>query len=288
MTIDLKCKRILLDFYNNWLEHLRLFPRESGYADVGLCRGLRMYISDEFRASSSEYSYQTGPLKTTDQRKPFRLFLLDDDQQVYEYFKFLISQLNYDVELTFVQNLEDALKYISLKRFDLYLLDYDLGYGKGGLDFYRENLSFLTCEVVLHTSRDISILSDANCNYEQKPMPLGSLNHRMDELYEKRLKILLVEDSKLTQMAWEMYQGEHNIQCVDSPEEALGIIEKQEFDLYVLDYYFDNSQMNGANLGHKILEIRPDSRIVIASGTEINDKAFKTMDKTSFEVRRAF
>ncbi|UGV23887.1 hypothetical protein [Escherichia phage BI-EHEC] len=53
MTIDLKCKRILLDFYNNWLEHLRLFPRESGYADVGLCRGLRMYISDEFRAEHS-------------------------------------------------------------------------------------------------------------------------------------------------------------------------------------------------------------------------------------------
>jgi signal transduction histidine kinase/CheY-like chemotaxis protein len=239
----------------------------------------------EFKPNSAEYNYQIIKAQAPDNLKPFRLFLLDDDHQVYEYFSFLISQCDFDVELTFVQNLEDAQKSISSKRYDLYILDYDLGSGKTGLDFYRENLSFLGHEVVIHSSREQGIVMNANCAYEQKPMPLENLQQLMSKTYAERLKVLLVDDSKLTQMAWEMFQGSHNLVTMSSPEEALEIIQQQHFDLYVLDFYFDNSQMNGSDLGRKIREIKPEANIVIASGAELQNSEFKTMDKMLFEVR---
>lgn len=48
MTTNVQCKKILLEFYRNWLDHLRIFPKESCYADVGLCRGLRIFVAENY------------------------------------------------------------------------------------------------------------------------------------------------------------------------------------------------------------------------------------------------
>ena len=245
-------------------------------------------IMEDFMTSSDAYTYEKVETKKYSKMRSLRIFLFDDDTQVYDYFQFIIKNLDFDIELVFASDLGNAREIVRSKRFDLYILDYDLGGATTGLDFYKENLGFLTSEVVLHTNRDKAVLNQEKCLYQSKPIAIESLVKICEDAYAKRLMILLADDSELTLMAWEMFHGRHNIITVDSPEKALATLESgtHQFAMCVLDFYFDNSAMNGSDLALKIRQLRPAMKIVIASNTETNIENILSIQKNAFEVRR--
>lgn len=242
----------------------------------------------EFLKVSKDYTYEIKLGHLSDKRS-LRILLLDDDVQVEEYFKFLIQNLPFQVEFTFASHFETAKTLIQSKRFDLYILDYDLGDTRTGLDFYQECLPYLSSEVVIHSGRDQSIVKGEKCGHHKKPMTFEELKSLCEKVFESRLKILLIDDSELTRMTWEMFHGKQNIDLADSPEEGLKLLsEKRDIQLCVVDYYFDNSQTNGEQLALKIKELYPEMKIVLASNTDVSISGFKTIEKTHFEVRNLF
>ncbi|MBA2403926.1 MAG: GHKL domain-containing protein [Bdellovibrionales bacterium] len=240
---------------------------------------------EEFKSSSAAYTYETTSTVAFSDLRPLRIFVMDDDAQVYEYFSFLVNQLNFEVELSFYQSVAEAKKAVREKRFDLYILDYDLGHSETGFDFYKQELSYLSSEVVIHTNRDMSVLNGAPCGYQQKPMPLDYLIKTAEDVYSKRLITMLVDDSELSVMAWELFNGKHNVISYSSPEAALKGAASTKFDVCVLDYYFDNSPMNGENLGVEIQKLYPEMEIFISSNADDLKTQFPVLAKTFFNIR---
>lgn len=119
-------------------------------------------------------------------------------------------------------------------------------------------------------------------------MSIETLVRICEDAYAKRLMILLADDSELTLMAWEMFHGRHNIITVDSPEKALAALESgtHQFAMCVVDYYFDNSAMNGSDLALRIQQLRPGIKVVMASSAENNVENILSIQKNAFEVRR--
>lgn len=239
----------------------------------------------QFYKASQDYNYEIKKTLLSEKR-PLRIFLLDDDSQVEEYFKFLIQNLPFQVEFTFASHFDTARTLVQSKRFDLYILDYDLGDTRNGMDFYHECLPFLSKEVVIHSGREEGIIRGEKCVHHKKPMSFEEISVLCGQVYESRLKVLLIDDSELTRMTWEMFHGRQNIELADSPEAALKVLsEKNDIDLCVVDYYFDNSQMNGEMLARKIKELNPEMKIILSSNAELSSSEFKTIDKTHFDVR---
>lgn len=239
----------------------------------------------EFHPASSAYSYES-PVLPESKLRPLRIFLLDDDVQVHEYFQFLVKNLPFDVDLTFVSHYEMAPATVKAKRFDLYILDYDLGAEKTGEGFHKEHLGHLSDEVVIHSNRDL----EKSHQQIKKPMAFEDLQSVCESVYAKRLRILLVDDSELTLMAWEMFHGSHNIQVCPSPESALLFLEKESthLDVCVTDYYFDNSQMRGEDLARKIEALKYSLKVVVASNSALELQGRKTIEKNAFDVRGIF
>lgn len=242
---------------------------------------------NEFLPNLTSYQSPVVQANETKKTRPLRIFLLDDDSQVHEYFKFIVNNLSFDVKLEYAADWESGLELIKKKRFDLYILDYDIGPQKNGLDFYHEHLSFLTDEVVIHTNRDMELFKHLAIQCQSKPISEKTLEDICERLYQKRTNILLVDDSDLTLMGWKIYHGEHNVVGASSPEEALEILsfQSQEFDLCVLDYYFDNSKLNGVELADKIRKIKPSLEIIVCSNSELDLTELKVIPKNHFEIR---
>lgn len=241
--------------------------------------------SSEILNHSRDYSYDVKKEQKAGKR-PLRIFLLDDDLQVHEYFQFLSQTTDFDVELTFVSHVEAAKEAVKAKRFDLYILDFDLSGDKTGLDFYLENIPYLSREVVIHSNRDKINLENVHCRHFKKPMGPDELVQLCESAWELRTKVLLVDDGPLTLMAWEMFHGAHNIQTIDSPEAAVEFIAKgNKVDICVLDYYFDNSRMNGEALALKLKEINKELNIVLASNIDQAVPGLKNIHKSDFDIR---
>lgn len=240
-------------------------------------------LNYDFKSSSSDYSYDVKVLAENTAR-PIRILLLDDDLQVHDYFKFLIQKLPFAVDLTFISHFESARDAVRAKRFDLYILDYDLGSDKTGLDFYQQYLPYLKSNVVIHSNR-----GKAQDSFEHmtKPMSYEDLEKLCESAYETRIKVLLVDDSELTLMAWEMFHGKHNIHLANSPEAALNLLEKGTagIDICVVDYYYDNSRMNGEILAEKIKALKLSLKVVLASNSELSVPGYQSIDKNQFDVR---
>ena len=268
---------------------IEVFNRSEGVAfvlklKVGTHKGL--IDMNEFKKSSNDYSYAVHSNIPASKLPQVRILLLDDDAQVFEYFKFLVINLNFEVELNFASNFEEGAKKVAEKRYDLYILDYDLGDEQTGLDFYQLHLARLKTEVVIHSNREAINIPNIDCVFEQKPMMADSLLKHIDHALASALQLLVVDDSELTLMAWTMFHGTHNIKTFSLPSEAIEYSKNvdNKIDLCVLDYYFDNQAMTGDELGEEILKLRPGVDIVIASSSAPEGK-FQRIEKSHFEVR---
>ncbi|MES2527008.1 MAG: ATP-binding protein [Bdellovibrionota bacterium] len=251
------------------------------------CDTVDVVKEEGFKPSSLDYGYMNKTSEKAGEQK-LRILILDDDTQVFDYFSFLSTSSPYPLELVYVTNVEEALKAINQKRFDLYLLDYDLGSdSKTGLDFYREHLSFLGPEVVIHSNREVAEVTDLKCTYVRKPLSSERFYELLQQSDRDRLRVMLVDDSELVLEAWTLFHGRHNLITCRSPEEALKLIAQgHRPDMAVLDYYFDNSGMNGSQLGRELKTILTKTTVLISSAVKHNDVQFPIIGKNDFDVRK--
>lgn len=240
-----------------------------------------------FKAKSADYSYVSKNKIAATENRNLRILLLDDDRYVYEYFQDFIKKAPFEIELVHTGDVDRAKEALKAKRFDLYILDYDLGSNTTGLDFYHENLNFLKNNVVLHSNRDRSTINNIDINLYPKPMPLETFIELCEQAFKTRLRLLLVEDSKLISLAWKMFHGKHNILCVSSPEEALAFLgnDPTSVDICVLDYYYDWIEMNGEDLGDKIRLLFPELKIIISTSASFQTSRYLSVKKNAYEVR---
>jgi CheY-like chemotaxis protein len=104
-----------------------------------------------------------------------RIFLLDDDVYVKEYFGFLLEDLPVETRLTYCSNSEEAVKATENEKYDLYFLDFDLGDGKTGLEFCRQHLKERAREVIFHTGRSAEDLEEFCKQHRSKPISRADL-----------------------------------------------------------------------------------------------------------------
>ncbi len=228
----------------------------------------------DFLSTSSEYGYSAKSISVENR---LRVFILDDDSQVFEYFRFLSDS----VDFTFISSYAEAEKEVSAKRFDLYIIDYDLGASHTGADFIEQYLPSLK-NVILHTNRE-SVSREGQAMQIAKPMSVDVFGRLLNDSVTKE-KILLVDDSELVREAWTHFHGGHNLMAVSSPEEALRMIEKEKFEFFILDYYFDNSRMNGLELARRIQEKKSSGTIYLSSNVTIPSDEFPVIAKNQFSV----
>lgn len=221
----------------------------------------------------------------TDVNRPFRLFLLDDDAQVKDYIEFLCKNLPFNVEMTHHTHYSSAREDVLSRRFDLYLLDYDLGSGRTGVDLYNDCLSHLGKEVVIHTSRKLEGLSGAGFRIKQKPITGEELAYLLEHVYQKRKRILFVDDGELYRMAWEMFHGSHNITCLKTPEEGIEYLRSNNgmFDVLVTDHYFENSQLSGIDILSEAQKLGLPSFL---ASSVLSDIDCVQISKNDFDIRK--
>ena len=81
----------------------------------------------------------------------------------------------------------------------------------------------------------------------------------------REFNLLVVDDDRMYLKMIELLFKEAGLKalCVDSGEEALGIIKEKPFGLIFTDYHMPG--MNGIELAGKIREVIPDARIVMTT-----------------------
>jgi signal transduction histidine kinase len=243
----------------------------------------------DFYSDSSEYSYKNKAVSNTTPliEENLRVLILDDDKQVYDYFLFLMQNSSTKFTLTFVTTIEEAQAAIAARRYDLYILDFDLTGSQTGLDFYRNNLSFLSKEVIIHTNRDASMFTDYNCLHLEKPILATFFYKSLDDISKKRPQVFVIDDSKLVLIAWKMFHGQHNCITAGSPEEALEILKSHPApSIFIIDFYFKGSIIQGDELAEKLKEIFPSVPILVSSSSEIEIIGTQKISKRDFEVRK--
>lgn len=265
--------------------------KEGVVFKVSLLAGLStdQAVMSEFLSSSEDYSYKIQSSSLGSTEESLRVLVLDDDSQVYDYFHFLSQNSPVKFALTFTSSFQEAADAIKSRRFDLYVLDFDLDGKETGLDFYKVHLPFLSREVILHTNRDATIVNGVSCQHSQKPISPEGFYKILEEIQPKRPKILVVDDSALICLGWQMFHGKHNCDTVRSPDEALAhLAKKSNYAGVVVDYFFDNSSLKGDDLAKKINESYPLLPVMISSSADVVVAGVRVIKKTDFDVRRFF
>lgn len=223
------------------------------------------YEKSNFQISSKSYSYNKSFSPVEIENSDLRVLVLDIHK---ERMQKLLSEVPFKVSLSYASDIKTAKELISKMRFDLYLLNKDLG----GMDIAEGELKFLNAEIVHYVN----------------PEDIKELSKFCKNIYIQRKKILMVEDTKLFQVAWQMFHGPHNVECVSSPEEALQLLQhsNKQFEAYVLDFHFINSSLDGEALARKILEIREGAKVFISSSVDQRISGFQSISKRDYEIRK--
>lgn len=226
---------------------------------------LDSYDMGKFLGTSRAYEYKISKPSDKVEGSNLRILVLESDPQEL---KKLIEELPYKTSISFAKDPKTARDYVAKMRFDMYILNTNLG----ARDLVQSDLHYLTTEVVLYSKLE----------------ELPHLGQLCQEIYPKRKRVLLVDDTKLFRVAWQMYHGNHNIDCVASPEEALQIIasSNKEYDAFVLDFHFSNSSINGHVLAQKIKELRKGARVFISSSMEQSVEGVNSLAKGDYDIRK--
>lgn len=216
-----------------------------------------------FKNNSKDYSLDITSKEITDPPS-FRIMILELDPNIINKIKKSLLGSNFRLQFEVVSNLEEAETLFKKSRFDFYLLNENLGG-----DNLKRQFPFLDDEILLYSNE-----------------PSLDLVNLIQRAFLNRVRVLFVDDTKLFRAAWMVFHGSHNITCVSSPEEALAIVNRKEkIDVFVLDYYFSNSSINGVALGVKIKNIFPQAVILISSSIDQQASEFYQIQKSDYDVR---
>src|SRR5690606_33920542 len=154
------------------------------------------YEEQQFFNHSAAYGQRSVKDSSIDKsQRPLRIFLLDDDPQVFEYFEFLVTKLPFATQLSHAADSEMGQALVSNTRFDLYILDFDLAGEKNGWDFYQEHLHYLGQEVLFQTTQNEQVLMGSQTR--QALRPLRSEEHTSElQSRENLVCRLLLENKK--------------------------------------------------------------------------------------------
>lgn len=222
----------------------------------------------EFKGSSKLYNYGILKNSKVESPAPLRILVLENDPSKVELIKKQVASVCTSNVLKTCSNFDEAAALIKKSRFDLYILNSQ----DGGKLIHDNLLNYLTSEVILYS----------------EALPINLTDLCLHGLVNRK-KILFVDDTKLFRISWLMFHGDHNIQCVSSPEEALAKVEQENlfsFDVFVLDMYFTNSSMDGASLAKRIKSIHPKSLILISSSINHSETEFRLISKSDYDVRK--
>lgn len=240
---------------------------------------------EEFKSISSEYTYKE--VTKTISPRTVRVFLLDDDKYIFEYIKDLSRKANFEVELNYFNTIEDAKEALKKKRFDLHMVDNDLGDSISGQQFINEELLKFKTVVALHTGRTDLNVDMSKVRFVRKPISLEDYNRLLVEADKSRLKILLIEDSKLVGVGWKVFHGNANIHVCMSPEEGISYFRKnlENIDICLVDHHFDNSQMKGDEVIRELNSLNPKVKILSITSSYGESLGVHTIGKGDYEVR---
>lgn len=219
-----------------------------------------------FHKKSFSYSYLDIDSTLNVQSHSYTFLVLENNNSNKDKFRRLFDKLPFKCEVRFFTNKLDTVEYIKKRRFDLYFLNSQ----DGGKEISDIHLNHLSIEKIV---------------YSEPPNSLADIYFS----YLRNIKkIMYVDDTRIFRVAWQMFHGEGNITCLSSPEEALAEISRNgnAYEVFILDYYFSNSSLNGLYLGRKIKELLPNAIILVSSNIEQSESEFLTIRKDNYDVRR--
>jgi putative nucleotidyltransferase with HDIG domain len=99
---------------------------------------------------------------------------------------------------------------------------------------------------------------------------------------EYRKKVLVVDDdASIREFIVDLLKGDYDCTAVASAEEALGRFAEEDFDLVLSDILMEG--MNGLELVPRILELAPDTIVVMISGMQTVESAIEAMRAGAFD-----
>lgn len=246
-------------------------PGKGVQFNVSFTKGiLRDEIGDyNFKTHSTLYNYNLIPISVNKSSDNFKILILEGSAFNRRLINDLLDGLSIDKSIHVASNPAEAEELIRKKRFDLYVMNSQ----DGGDQIHAKFLNFLSDEVIVYKE---------------------NLPTNLKEVFflciRNKKRILYVDDTKLFRVAWQMFHGESNITCLSSPEEALASIvgKNEKYDIFVIDYHFSNSSLDGIALAKKIRMIIPDAKILISSSIDQKNTEFLSVGKSDYEIRKFF
>ncbi|HEX8556519.1 MAG TPA: HD domain-containing phosphohydrolase [Pyrinomonadaceae bacterium] len=99
---------------------------------------------------------------------------------------------------------------------------------------------------------------------------------------ERREKVLIVDDdAAIREFVAELLGGEYACTSVASAEEALACCREREYDLVLSDIVMEG--MGGLDLVPRVLELAPDTAVVMISGVQTVESAIRAMRAGAFD-----
>lgn len=99
---------------------------------------------------------------------------------------------------------------------------------------------------------------------------------------EEKLRILIVEDeNEISNVLHEFLSRSYHCATVDSAEKALALLARQPFDLILSDIML--AQMSGLEMVPQILELAPESVVIMISGQQTIEFAIEAMRAGAFD-----
>lgn len=100
------------------------------------------------------------------------------------------------------------------------------------------------------------------------------------------LNILIVEDNNdlAEGIQWALEQEDFKVTAVSSGEEATSLIQKNNFDLFLLDVKLPG--MDGIAVLLKILDLDPEAKVIIMTAYKIDSLLIEVQDRGEISILR--
>ncbi len=163
------------------------------WAESGQEGGARFYIELPIRSFSREDDSDVQTMQNG-LKKPYRLLIVEDEQNVLEILQRLLSRNGYDIDGA--ENGLDGLIYLENQRYDLIVCDISMP-GMGGIQFYQEvtrrdpvlakKIIFTTGDLINKENEEFFV--QTGCVLLQKPFNMDTLLQNVSELLREGNKI---------------------------------------------------------------------------------------------------
>lgn len=209
-----------------------------------------------------------------------KILIIEDSVSFNNHVKQFLEKKSFQVTQAFTIN--DGLKALKDDKFDFILLDLILPDGEGET-IVQLRKSGLKSKIIVFTGDEDSerrekLFHNGILDFVSKQNPLEYLLNELTEIIDnleknKTSKILIVEDSKVVRNLVKGVLNNHkfNVSEAENGEDSLKLVEKNLFDLIILDLYLPD--MTGEKIINKIRSKKEylKTPIIVISSTQDKD-----------------